>query len=262
MQAEFVEASGRRLFVMLRTPSAPSGECMLVVPPFAEEMNKSRRMITMLAQRSCREGKALLSVDLSGTGDSDGEFAEARVGHWIDDLACAMAWSAARGWRVTSVLGIRLGAILAGALVKQRGTEFSRAVFWQPVTSGSRHIDQFLRLRVMASRMENDASESVAGLRNRLNAGETVEVAGYKLSGELCAEIDALDLLPQLAPPFPPIHWLEVVADPAAQISPGTARTIEAARSAGSKIYHAQMACEPFWMSTEVVVCRELVAAT
>lgn len=262
MQAEFVGASGRRLFVMLRAPVLASGECMLVVPPFAEEMNKSRRLVTELARHACRGGKALLSVDLYGTGDSDGEFSEARVGQWIDDLACAMAWSAARGWRVTSVLGIRLGAILAAALVRQRDIEFSRAVFWQPVVSGSRFVDQFLRLRVMASRMENDASESVAGLRGRLKAGETVEVAGYILSGGLCAEIDALDLRVQLTSSFPAIRWLEVVADIAAPVPPGTQRTIEAARSAGCQIDYAQIACEPFWMSTEVVVCHELVVAS
>src|SRR5690606_22479533 len=124
MHAEFVDASGRRLFTILRAPSLAGGECMLVVPPFAEEMDKGRRMVAELARQVCDSGKALLCVDLSGTGDSDGDFGEARVRHWIDDLMCAIAWSDAKGWRVTSVLGIRLGAVIAAALVRQHDRKF------------------------------------------------------------------------------------------------------------------------------------------
>ncbi len=190
------------------------------------------------------------------------QFAAARVERWIDDLAIAAEWSAARGWHVTSILGIRLGAMLAAMLVRQRDMSLSRAVFWQPVTSGARLVDQFLRVRVMASRMEQDRSESVAELRARLQTGETVEVAGYALSGALCTDIDALDLTSALTPPFPPIRWLDVVAEAAAPVARGTQRAIDKVRAAGCEVEHVQVAGEPFWMATEIVTNPALVVAS
>ncbi len=147
-------------------------------------------------------------------------------------------------------------------LARQRDMDFSCAVFWQPVTNGARLVDQFLRVRVMASRMELARNESVAQLRGRLRAGETVEVAGYALSGALCADLDALDLAAALAPSFAPIRWLDVVADAAAPVAPGTQRAIDKARAIGCKVEHMQVTGEPFWMATEIVTNPVLVAAS
>lgn len=262
VRAEFIGETGRRLFTLLRTPDTASGECTLVVPPFAEEMNKSRKLVTDFARNERRRGRGVLCVDLYGTGDSEGEFEAASVERWIEDLASACAWSAAAGWPVTSVLGIRMGAILASRLVRQRDLNLTRVVFWQPVTSGARLVDQFLRVRVMAMRMEQDRNETVAELRARLKAGETVEVAGYSLSGALCEGIDALDLASALLPPFPPVRWLDVVADTTAPVPPGTQRAIDRVRASGCQVEHEQVAGEPFWMASEIVTNPALVAAS
>ncbi|MGE0581075.1 MAG: hydrolase 2, exosortase A system-associated [Steroidobacteraceae bacterium] len=262
LRAEFIGAAGRRLFVLLRTPGIATGECTLVVPPFAEEMNKSRRIVTDLARRMCSEGRGLLCVDLAGTGDSEGEFGAARVARWLEDIAAAMAWSASQGWRVTALVGIRLGALLGAAAVRRNGLALSSMVFWQPATSGSRLIEQFLRIRVMASRMEQGRGETAVELRARMTAGETIEVAGYPLSAELCADIEALNLHDELTGSLPPIRWLEVVGDAAAPVAPGTLRALERARAAGCRIDHAQVTGDPFWMATEIVTNPALVAAT
>lgn len=262
LRAEFIGAAGRRVFALLRTPALATGECTLVVPPFAEEMNKSRRIVSDFARRARIEGRGVLCVDLAGTGDSDGEFADARVGRWIEDLGAAVAWSASLGWRVTSVLGIRFGALLAASFARRQEPGLRRATFWQPVTSGARLIEQFLRIRVMASRMEQGRSETAAELRARLMAGETLDVAGYALSAGLCADIDALDLHAELTASFPPIRWLEVVVDAAAPVTPGTQRALEKARSIGCQVDHVRVQGEPFWMATEIVTNPALVAAS
>ncbi len=262
VRAEFIGATGRRVFALLRTPHLATGECTLVVPAFAEEMNKSRRIVTDFARHARQLGRATLCIDLFGTGDSEGDFGEARIGHWLDDIAAALAWSASLGWRVTSLLGIRMGALLAATLVHRNGLELSNIVFWQPVSSGARLVDQFLRIRVMASRMEQGRAETAAELRARLKAGDTVEVAGYPLSAALCADIDALDLHGELTASFPPIRWIEVVVDAAAPVSPGTQRALEKARAVGCRIDHLQVQGVPFWMATEVVTNTALVAAS
>jgi exosortase A-associated hydrolase 2 len=262
MHAEFIGAAGCRLFALLRGPEVPTGDCTLVVPPFAEEMNKCRRLVTDYAHQARRQGRGTLCVDLAGTGDSEGGFAEARVERWLDDLEAAIAWSATRGWRVTSILGIRLGALLAAALVRRGVRDISNLVFWQPVTSGARMIDQFLRIRIMATRLEQGRAETAAGLRAQLRAGEVVEVAGYPLSGALCADIEALDLRSQWFAGFPPIRWLEVVADTDTPTSPATQQALDQARAAGCRVDHSRVAGEPFWMATEVVTNPALVASS
>jgi len=261
-RAEFLGEAGRRIFALLRTPGLATGECTLVVPPFAEEMNKCRRIVSDFARRECSSGRGVLCVDLAGTGDSEGDFAEARVERWFEDLATAAAWSESHGWRVTSLLGIRFGALLGAALARQRTLGLSRAVFWQPVVSGARLIDQFLRIRVMASRMDPGRAETAAQLRARLKAGDTVEVAGYALSAALCADIDALDLHGELSPSFPPIRWLEVVADAAAPVTPAAQQALEQTRSIGCQVDHLRVPGEPFWMASEIVTNATLVAAS
>ena len=72
VRAEFIGAEGRRLFALLRMPDLATGECTLVVPPFAEEMNKSRRLITYFSQHARRQGRGTLCIDLSGNGASEG----------------------------------------------------------------------------------------------------------------------------------------------------------------------------------------------
>ncbi len=101
VRAEFIGEAGHRLFALLRTPDLAQGECTLVVPPFAEEMNKSRKLVTDFVRHERSKGRGVLCVDLYGTGDSDGEFAAARVARWIEDLAAVAKWSASCGWHET-----------------------------------------------------------------------------------------------------------------------------------------------------------------
>src|SRR5262245_5413710 len=59
---------------------------VLFVPPFAEEMNKSRRQVMLAARALAAAGFGVLLSDLYGTGDSGGEFADGRVAAWRSDL--------------------------------------------------------------------------------------------------------------------------------------------------------------------------------
>lgn len=262
LRAEFIGEAGSRLFVLLRAPANSVGDCTLVVPPFAEEMNKCRRVVSDLARRECETGRGVLCVDLFGTGDSDGDFRDARVGRWVEDLWAAAAWSAAQGWQVTSVLGIRLGAILAMLWTRKCKTQLAEILFWQPVMSGARHMDHFLRLRAMASRMESGRPESIAELRSTLKSGGNLEVAGYTLSGSLYADIEALDLLAAVPMALPPIRWFDVISDAGLSIAPATQRTIDQLRQRGYRIDHQRVPGEPFWASTEIVTNPALIAAS
>ena len=55
---------------------APRGD-VLVLPAFAEEMNRCRAMVALQARAWSAQGVGTLVVDGFGTGDSAGEFADA-----------------------------------------------------------------------------------------------------------------------------------------------------------------------------------------
>ncbi len=259
--AEFLGAAPNRLFVLARHPAEFSGACVLVCAPFAEEMNKARRMVTLLAQRLLTEGIAVVIPDLFGTGDSDGEFADASWSRWLEDLHTVERWIEGRGWHASALLGIRSGCLLAAQYSQQRGSSARRAVFWQPSVDGARTLDQFLRLRVAASAMR-DTKETVANLKERLARGEVVEVAGYGLSSGLAAGLGAARMADVFGGSLEEVHWFEVLRAADAAVPPATLKAQEQLRQRGVEVTSHTLVGEPFWASTEVVCVPELIERT
>ncbi len=84
-------------------------------------------------------------------GRQRGRLRRRRLGLWQDDLARTARWCEGAVGPVTGLLGIRLGCALACEdEVLAAMPALSRTVFWQPVLDGSRHLAQFMRLRVAA----------------------------------------------------------------------------------------------------------------
>ena len=72
-------ASGSLFAIHHRAGAAPCGT-VLFIPPFAEEMNRARRMVALQARDLAAAGWDVLQLDLFGTGDSQGDFGDARSG--------------------------------------------------------------------------------------------------------------------------------------------------------------------------------------
>src|SRR3546814_1526626 len=60
------------------------------------EMNRSRRMAALQARALAALGIDVLLLDLFGTGDSAGDFRDARWEIWREDAMAAVAWLGAR----------------------------------------------------------------------------------------------------------------------------------------------------------------------
>ncbi len=259
MQPFFLAGAAGPLFALYRPPASgmPHRGDVLFLPPFAEEMNRARRMATLMAARLAAAGHGMLLLDLYGTGDSAGEFADATVEIWRDDVRRAMGWLAARDAPARAVLALRFGALLAGEAAAV--APLSRIVLWQPVLAGERMLTQFLRVRVAAA-MAGGTAETTEGMRARLAAGETLEVAGYALSPALARGIDALRLgAPEGAAP---VDWFELAAAPDTPPPAPAAATVDAWRAAGRRVEVRTVAGEPFWTRPETTVAPALVDAT
>jgi exosortase A-associated hydrolase 2 len=111
---------------------------LVYAPPFAEEMNRARRMAALQARRLAELGVDILLLDPYGTGDSAGDFGEARWEIWRDDLRTAIAWLGAHTNGKVGLWGLRLGALLAADVAASDPDRLARLVLWQPVLSGDR----------------------------------------------------------------------------------------------------------------------------
>lgn len=233
---------------------------VVVVPPFAEEMNKSRRMFALLAARFNAIGVGTVVFDLFGTGDSEGDFSDARYDIWIEDLATVLRWLRARSAVPTSLVGLRFGGLLAADAVRRGAFPIERLVLWQPVLSGEAMMTQFLRLRVAAG-MTSSANEreTTTALRERLRAGKVLEIAGYTLAPALVAAIDALQLESFGLAGFPPVEWLELGSNAPA---PASRRIVERWQSRGIAVGMAQLPGAPFWNAVEIATAPELIEHT
>jgi exosortase A-associated hydrolase 2 len=257
---QFVGDPGRRILVVSRPPAHPDRPCVLLVPPFGEEMNKTRAMYADVGRRLARRGYGCVLPDLYGTGDSDGEFRDANWTSWCDDLVRTCGWARHRGWRVCAILATRLGCALAAAGLRTLGSPVERSVFWQPVTDGARYLQQFLRLRVAASMMDENGRESAGELRARLRGGDTLEISGYELTPTLADHLETIRLRDEFGAHLGDVHWIEVVRDADSGFPAAAMKLIEDARGQGVMIEPHTVPGEPFWSSVEIVRNERLVS--
>lgn len=235
-------------------------EGVLYLPPFAEEMNRCRRMASMLAHFLAERGFGVLILDLFGTGDSAGNFEDARWEAWCGDAEAAVLWLAAQGYRRISLVGLRLGACLALQTATAPGMNdlLSRIVLWQPVTQGETFLNQFLRIRIAAGMSDagDREKETVKALRRHLTGGAALEVAGYLLTPDIAAAIDKLDIGHLALDCDRPLTWIELGSG--TEPGPASQRIIEWLGSGGIEVDARVLPGEPFWNIEETTLVPAL----
>lgn len=271
-------ARGQRLCILHRPAAgqAVRGQ-LLYLHPWAEEMNKARRMAALQAAQLAQAGYQVLLIDLHGCGDSSDTWAEAHWDGWVDDAVMGARWLAAQapaagagdpGTRPPLWLwGLRAGALLAAAAAA-RLAQPCHFLFWQPAPAGKPLLQQFLRLKGAASLQDEEATgggakAAIDAVRRGLAAGEVQHIAGYPLSPGLAQGLEAATLAPP-APPAAPaqVLWLEVSNRPEARLLPASAAAVQAWQAAGHQV-HSQVVPGPaFWQTQEIEDAPALLAAT
>jgi exosortase A-associated hydrolase 2 len=257
----FIEGSAGRLFTIYHPPrSHRAATAVVYVPPFAEELNRSRRVAALLARRLAAEGCAALLLDLFGCGDSDGDFREARWEIWRRDVIAAVAHLRARGHSRVALIGLRLGALLALDAARDCETVV-RVVLWQPVLRGDQMMTQFLRLRLAGGLAAGAAAgENTSQLRARLSAGECLEIAGYEIAPELAAAIDAQRLKELGGQCGRPLDWVAVANEPSPV--PQQDQILADWKLRGVEARAHQVVAQRFWSLQETTLAPPLVDLT
>ncbi len=270
----FLDTAHGRIFCMhwpAAEAAAGGGAAVVVVPPFAEEMNRCRRMWALLAGQLASAGIATVIPDLHGTGESDGDFADARWESWREDVGAACDFARQQGARRIALLGVRLGALLALDWLRraheEARTSVAQIVLWQPVLDGKQHLNQFLRLKLAAGLRQAAATRETTGtLREKLALGERLEVAGYEITAGMLAAVDGLDARALVPAAAVRVDWLEVSPSETPALLPASERVIEAwrtgAAASAARLEPAVVRGEPFWALQEITIAPELNTRT
>lgn len=194
-------ANGARALLWILPPEGrPCRAALVCVQPFAEEANLSRRLIVTQARRLAARGIAVVIPDLFGTGDSAGEFEQATLPQWTDDIAIALSLTAARLGLEPALWGVRFGALLAAHCAHDgRATAL---LTWHPIRDGGQPVAQYRRLAKLrglkqapASAIANQSAPTRAALSSESATHEPaacLELAGYRLSAQLIEQMQSL----------------------------------------------------------------------
>ena len=274
---------GQRLcvFYAAQGVATPVGQ-VLLLPPFGEELNKSRRMLALGSRALAAAGFDVLMMDLLGCGDSSGDFGDATWDDWNADVLLAIDWLANRSASLPLWLwGVRAGALLvSGAL--EAAKQPVNLLLWQPVTAGKLQLQQFLRLKVAADLVGGQAKGAMQALRSQLDQGQAVEIAGYQLSPALAAGLEQAQLKPPVgadgadgggraagvddpAGRGRSVHrviWLETSLRDEPTLSPAGASGSQAWTAAGCDVHVQAVKGPSFWAATEIEVAPDLIAAS
>ena len=258
-------------FCLHHAPPGPLRGLVVHVHPFAEEMNKSRRMAALQSRALADAGFAVLQMDLLGCGDSAGDFGDASWAQWLADVVHACRWlqhrhgEAAQGEAALPLWlwGHRAGALLAVQAAQQLDTPCN-FLFWQPATTGKLLLQQFLRLKAASDLLGGQAKAVMTQLRDELAAGRSVEVAGYTLPAALCSGLAQVVLKPPAlaAHNIGRVVWIELSNQPEATLSPASTSASAEWQAVGWDV-HTQVAPGPaFWQTTEIEDAPALLAAS
>ncbi|MDQ8024025.1 MAG: hydrolase 2, exosortase A system-associated [Moraxellaceae bacterium] len=256
IEPRYLDAPGGRLFCLDVMPAGPARGYVFHLPAFAEEMNKSRRMVSLAARALADAGWHVFIVDPLGSGDSEGDFGDASLASWVTDAAwCRQQLPAADlpwvWW------GLRSGALLASQASQQAGGD--ALLLWQPVSAGKLFLTQFLRMRLATESLAGGGAADTKPLRAMLDAGESLEVGGYMLSPAMARELELAELKPAAGLP---LCWLEISAREEPELLPASRQRVDALRAAGHDVQASAHNGPMFWQSLEISEVPALVDAS
>ena len=246
LEASFIEGSRGKLFCIraLPQPEIARGHSVLMVPPFAEEMNSSRRFFALMRQELCKNGYGIIQPDLHGTGDSEGLFSEASWENWLSDLLHLIKHFCGGNGEYLSVLALRCGCLLTQDLLTDMTSTdkdfmLKYLLYVQPEQSGFDVLNTQFRMRVASNRLSGNASESTESIWQKLESEGNVRVAGYDVGYELAAQMRNSRFFADTPLPAEHLKWIEL----------GTHSDIA---PVGGKWKECGILSKPFWQSHDV----------
>lgn len=161
-------------------------EGVVLCYPFGQEYMRSHWAMRQLASMLAQKGFHVLRFDYRGTGDSSLDLDQVTPEFWINDIDSAISeLKDLTGVEKISLVGLRLGALLAATVATQR-SDVGSLVVWDPIISGQKYIDE-LTLSIGGARDEGLNS-------NYIGADNTIHFNGFALSRDFQKGLIDIDL--------------------------------------------------------------------
>jgi exosortase A-associated hydrolase 2 len=243
---------------------------VIYVHPFVEEINKSRRMAALQSRALANCGFSVLQIDLYGCADSTGDFADARWQIWTEDVMHGYHWLRSRV-RVNSgtgasmplwLWGLRAGCLLA-VQAAERIDEPCNFLFWAPITSGQAQLQQCLRIKLAGGMLDGLPNGNMRSMQEDLAHGNSIEVAGYRLNGDLAKSLaQAVLSPPDCIDTSQRMEWFDLSTREESGVGRQCARTIDQWQHAGYAARAQQLIGPAFWQTSEIETAPALINAT
>jgi pimeloyl-ACP methyl ester carboxylesterase len=165
---------------------AEGADGVVICPPWGYEALCTHRALRALAMRLAASGHPTLRFDPPGTGDSLGADTDLdRVGAWLRGINTAVDELHHRaGVSRVTIIGLRLGALLAAQAASERGGVERLVLLAAPVT-GAAHVRE---LQAFA-RLSGEASEPAG-----TDASDAQSLTGFIMTADTRRALSGLDL--------------------------------------------------------------------
>ena len=238
-----------------------SGKAVILVPPFAEELNRSKRMYVLCARQLAAVGMDVFCFDFVGTGDSYGEWGTYSWSDWQQNLVNVYQHIQASWSDDISVITLRLGALIVSEAIVRSQLQFSKCLFWDPVEDGENYTRQLIRLKIAAAMSEDDQAVTTKEVMADIDMHGFLEVGGYCITADLLDsirqaklknEIDKLINATQL-------HWMVLKNTGQSNLVAYPTSVPEALRD---QVNMHMIQDTRFWMQQEVTIAPALLDKT
>lgn len=257
----FLGEGADRRFCLVTRPTGPVRGAVLHVHAFAEELNRSRRMVALAAKAFAEAGWLVMQLDAHGCGDSEGDICDASWDSWLADIDTAHQWLSAHSTGPTVLWTHRAGSLLASDWLRRSGHDLP-VLCWQPVLQGKRYLTQFLRIKLGASLVDSaQAQQLIVQVRAALADQKAVWVGGYELPPAIAhgLEESTFTLPAQL---HAPIILLEVGSGTPLSLTPALSTWLSKLDKPGHAAQARVVSGPKFWQSSEVEVAPALIEAS
>ena len=242
-----------------QTAAACSG-AVVILPPFADEMNKCRHLIANLMRQLAANAFDSFLLDNYGTGDSGGDLDLASVDIWRTDLQQLLQLIAQCGYQHVSFVTVRFGSLQLFDLLNHSPLPLplQQVVLWQPWFDTARFWQQFARIK-LAETLGSTNTLTQTDIAQQLNAGTAIEIAGYPINTTFYSS------LMQLQSQFPAmlenrlVHWFNSTTS--ATVAPAVQQhIITLSQQCQLKVVH--LPCQSYWQAAELVQAPKLINQT
>jgi pimeloyl-ACP methyl ester carboxylesterase len=175
-------------------PDSSQRRAVVLCNPWGPEYIHAHRTVRLAANMLTNAGFHTLRFDYFGTGDSAGDMPQASIPIWEDNIRAALREvMEMSGTAKATLIGLRLGALLAARVAAASPELIDRLVLWDPIVDGRLYLKDLLK----AARAEIPLRRGP--LPRPASDGGGHEVLGHPITASLAREIADLDMRPLAA---------------------------------------------------------------